>query len=472
MLAGVSSKTFVNGPPGMMFPGDPGFQGLAGVQSQWALFAPRVAIGYDPTGSGQTSIRASFGSSYSFPSGFLISNLANAPPFGGTEIWSGQFSNPYANNVGGNIFPYTVGPNAPFAVNGTYIVAQPDAKATEVFQWNFVIQRQLGNDWVASATYSGSESEHMLVSYQANPPTIVPCPGGAAISTCNTTANQNSRRLFTVSGYPKNQLYGAVQLFDNSGTASYNAMILSIQKRLSKNLAISANYTWSHCISDFTIAASTGGAGGGDMYPNNRRYDRSNCQSVELGGTFSADRRQSFNSTIVYETPKLSNPRLSMLASGWKLSGIYRAVSAPWLTVTLGSDVALNGQSPATQRPVQVLQNPLCANPSPTCWINPAAFASPAPGTISQVGRANIPGPSFFQIDAAISRDFRVREGMTIELRGEAFNLSNSYRAGVSPPSLGTGGSGLSLTYGTSTFGQVLTALDPRIVQVAAKFTF
>jgi hypothetical protein len=273
-------------------------------------------------------------------------------------------------------------------------------------------------------------------------------------------------------GYPDNKLFGPVQILDNSGTASYNAMILSIQKRLSKNISISANYTWSHCISDYSVASSTGNAGGGDVYPNNRRYDRSNCQSVELGGTFSADRRQNFNSTIVYETPKFSNAKVSMLASGWKLAGIYRAQSAPWLTVSLASDVALNGQSAATERPVQVLQNPLCANPSPTCWINPAAFALPAPGTISPLGRGNIPGPAFFQIDAAISREFRIHGGATLEFRGEAFNLSNSYRAGVSPPSLATGGSGLSLTYGTSTFGQVQTALDPRIIQVAAKFTF
>src|SRR5207248_3071602 len=163
-------------------------------------------------------------------------------------------------------------------------------------------QRQLGNDWVASATYTGSETEHLLTSYQANPAVIVPCPGGGPITTCNSTANQNSRRLFTVSGYPGNQSFGFVQIFDNSGTSSYNGLILSIQKRLSKGIAISANYTWSHCVGDWAIANSTGNAGAGLAIANNRRYDRSNCQSVELGGTFSADHRQNFNSTVVWET--------------------------------------------------------------------------------------------------------------------------------------------------------------------------
>ena len=292
------------------------------------------------------------------------------------------------------------------------------------------------------------------------------------ITTCNSTANQNSRRLFTVNGYPGSGLYGPMQIFDNSGTASYNGLILSIRKRFSKGPSISANYTWSHCISDWGIANSTGNAGGGLVKPNDRRYDRSNCQSVELGGTFSSDRRQNFNSTLVYETPKFSNARVSMFASGWKLAGIYRAQSAPLLTAVLTSDVALTAQSAATQRPVQVLQNPLCASPNPGCWINPSAFALPAPGTYSSLGRGNIPGPAFFQIDVAISREFRINERQTLELRGEAFNISNSFRAGVAPPSVAGGGSGVSLTYGASTFGQVLTALDPRIVQLALKLVF
>ena len=48
------------------------------------------------------------------------------------------------------------------------LAEQPDLKTTEVHQWNFVVQRQFGKDWVASATYTGSETEHLLASYQVN----------------------------------------------------------------------------------------------------------------------------------------------------------------------------------------------------------------------------------------------------------------------------------------------------------------
>jgi hypothetical protein len=88
------------------------------------------------------------------------------------------------------------------------------------------------------------------------------------------------------------------------------------------------------------------------------------------------------------------------------------------------------------------------------------------------MGRMNIPGPGFWGFDTAISREFRIRELGTLEFRAEAFNLTNSMRPGVSPPSLQAGASGLGLTLGTPTFGMVTSALDPRILQLAMKFSF
>jgi hypothetical protein len=265
-----------------------------------------------------------------------------------------------------------------------------------------------------------------------------------------------------------------VEALDSGGTGSYNGLVLAITKRLSKGLLISANHTWSHCISDLSIGNSTGNAGAGRLIPNNRRYDRSNCQSNEIGGTFSSDRRHIFNATVVYEVSKFSNPHLSLVASGWKFAEIFRATSAAWVSAGLSSDVSLTTAAAGIQRPVQVLQDTLCPNPgpAPSCWINPAAFASPALGTLSPMGRMNIPGPGFWQFDTAISREFRIRERGAVEFRAEAFNVTNSMRPGVSPPSLQAGASGLGLTFGAPTFGTVTSALDPRIVQLAIKLSF
>jgi hypothetical protein len=126
----------------------------------------------------------------------------------------------------------------------------------------------------------------------------------------------------------------------------------------------------------------------------------------------------------------------------------------------------------ANQRPNQILADPLCATPNAGCWINKAAFFTTnaldpndprgiKPGQLGNLGRSNVRGPGFFQIDAALSRIFRVREGMTLEARGEAFNITNSFRAGP-----------VTTAFNSAQFGQITTAQDPRIMQLALKFVF
>jgi hypothetical protein len=80
MIASKYTTVYKNAPPGLTYPGDPGFQGMSGQASHWGLLAPRIALGYDPTGSGKMTIRASFGLAYSFPVGYLASNLTVARP--------------------------------------------------------------------------------------------------------------------------------------------------------------------------------------------------------------------------------------------------------------------------------------------------------------------------------------------------------------------------------------------------------
>src|SRR5262249_11774114 len=111
-------------------------------------------------------------------------------------------------------------------------------------------------------------------------------------------------------------------------------------------------------------------------------------------------------------------------------------------------------------------------HPTSSCWLNPAAFAFPALGTLSAMNRGSVPGPAFWQIDLAVTRNFRIAEHQKLQLRGEAFNLTNSFRAGVPPPNGAAGSSGVSLALGAPNFGQIVSALDPRIVQIALKFLF
>ena len=190
--------------PALPFPGDPGFVDHTGQPNQWLLMAPRVAIAYDPKGDGKTVIRASFGISYDYTAGELTVNAADAPPYGGTEIWSGQFSNPYATLPGGNIFPYVVNANAPFANGGVYIATPNNFKTTSVNQWNLTVQRRIEHDWQQSAQYIGSESAHLLGSrHEMNPAVFIPGNCVAGQYGLTYAAPAPLRQARTTAGYSR-----------------------------------------------------------------------------------------------------------------------------------------------------------------------------------------------------------------------------------------------------------------------------
>jgi len=147
MIAGRKTTVYKNAPPGLTFPGDPGFPGLSGMNRQWNLFAPRAGIAWDPSGKGQLSIHASYALAYDFNSGELFVNSVGSPPFQGTTAFpASSFSVPFASNPGANIFPYAVGPDAPFTQGGVFLPLRPDLHTTAVHQWNLSIERQFGSN--------------------------------------------------------------------------------------------------------------------------------------------------------------------------------------------------------------------------------------------------------------------------------------------------------------------------------------
>jgi len=212
---------------------------------------------------------------------------------------------------------------------------------------------------------------------------------------------------------------------------------------------------------------------------NNRSFDRGNCQTqTGTGINQSLDRRHIVNIAAVLETPKFSGRALRMVASGWKLSSSYRYLSGAFLNVTTGVDYALNGS--AVERPNLLLSNPLATNPQSVCgntapcqaWLNPAAFSPSVPaGTFGNLGRSSVPGPNTWEIDMALSRIFRIREGQNFEIRGEAFNLTNSFRSCIGCVGGLLGGTSVTVR-NSPQFGQITVADAPRIMQLAAKFVF
>ena len=172
--------------------------------------------------------------------------------------------------------------------------------------------------------------------------------------------------------------------------------------------------------------------------------------------------------TAVAQTPRFANSKLRIPLSGWTLAGIYKRSSGAPLNILAGSDRALTGLFDArtnaqVQRANQILGEPYSDQSGGplTNWLNRSAFDLPALGTLGNFRRNSVVGPPTWSFDMSLSRAFRFRERKSLEFRADAFNVTNSFRPGNPNTSL------------TNTqFGQIRTALDPRILQFALKYVF
>ena len=458
---GIKSSRFDNAPPGIFFQGDKGFPGAGGQNNNLKNFSPRLGFAWDASGDGRTSLRASVATFYdSAPARFLV-GLSNAIPWTPRlAVFNVNFENPWAGYPGGDPFPIPNGNGVPKSIPWSLypiaITMDYDSPNLHVDQWNLSLQRQIGTDWLVSANYIGNHTTHLYASQIINPAVFLglgPCTiNGVSYNPCSSTANTNQRRRLSLENPAAGQYYGALQRVDPGATASYNGMILSVQHQAGRGVTLNANYTWSHCITD--PGGIQTGTLGTDSYtnPDNRHLDRGNCSEA---GT---DRRHLFNMSAVAQTPHFANRALSVAASNWSFSPIVRIMTGEPLTVTTNQDRALDALP--TQRVNQVLGNPY-GNKTVKNFLNPSAFALPALGTVGNLGRSNIPGPGYWQFDAAISRTFQLRETQKLEFRWETFNIPNAVR--LDKPTT---------VLNSNNFGQITTAQDPRIMQFALKYVF
>ena len=454
----VHSTVHVNAPAGLIFPGDSQWQsGNSIAKNRWNEFVPRFGMVWDPKGDGKMTLRAAFGS-YTDRSGlYALSSFGQDPPIGNVvTVNNVDIANPWATYPGGNPLPIALSRDEQFPIGGAYISYPFDWKPLWVNQWNVSLQRQLGSNWLITANYLGNNTFHLVTEDQIN----------AAIynGPSSTIGNTNQRRPLYLQNPSQGQYYGIVALGAPDGTGNYNALYLSAQKRMSRGTSILVNYTWSHCISDMWNG-QPGNNGVSNATPGNRRNDRGNCSP----NLVTSDQRQIFNLSIVAQTPRFSGRALRLLASDWQFSPILKIRSAQYFTVSLNTDVALNGQVGTNQRP-NLVGDPYPANQSVTNWVTKAAFAPPPAGQLGNLGIGDIKGPGMFQLDLAVSRTFRISERQNFQLRGEAFNLPNHLNPSTPVSTLNSGNFGQILSDISGTSG--LSAGDYRVIQFALKYVF
>jgi hypothetical protein len=368
-----------------------------------------------------------------------------------------NFTNPWANYPGGNPFPaiLTLNKTSTFPLAGVYVNIPLNVNPPYVQQWNLSVQKQVGANLLLSASYFGNDTTHFWTGKELNP--ALPVPGA-------TQATENQHRVLYLQNQASGQYFSTIGQLDDGGKAGYNALLLSAQRRLANNISVLGNWTWSHCISDPETTELTGPT---YVNPNNRAADRANCSS---------DRRNLVNISMVANTPKFSNHAVNLVASGWQLSAIFRYQSGNFTTITTGVDNALSGIG--GQRPNQVLSSvgatasTQCAvSTFDVCYLNKQAFTTVGlgAGLYGNMGALNILNPGMIQVDMGLSRNFRIREGQTLQFRWEVFNVPNRLNAAAPNTTLSSG-----------SFGQITSDVngsgsqsgDPRIMQFALKYIF
>jgi hypothetical protein len=420
-------------------------------------FVPRLAVAWDPRGNGLMVVRAAYGMFADLPPMWTFyGNAAGSPWNGTTAITNPTFSDPWntpsatylTGYPGGNPLPSSFTTSTPYQLNGSYDNLRQDAKSSYIHQWNLSVQRQVGQNWLVAANYLGNQAVHLWgPQIQMN---------YSVWSAGANTGNVTQRKVLTLLNPDQGKYYNAIGDLEDGGTSSYNAMLVTVQRRRARGLTILGNYTYSHCIGDGVVSQP----GSGGITPGFRKYNRSNC---------SGDRLHIANVSTVVESPKFANNTMRWLFSGWQLSGILKMMSGTSFRVSSGIDTTFTGTTD-NGRANQILADAFVPNKNKDLWLNINAFAVPTQttGICSAVtlscgygNAAQLRGPGLINLDLGLTRRFQVIEGQSIEFRAEAFNAPNHVNP-LNPSS----------ALNSQTFGKSVAAADPRIMQFALKYVF
>jgi len=467
-LSNTGSTVYRNAPAGLVYPGDPGFpSGKRGLNTQWWNLSPRAGLGWDLAGNGRTAVRASYGLSYDFPNAEYNLINANSPPFGNrTQLLDppGRLDDPYGHFVGGDPHPILTNADTQYIPYGAYGAIDPDNNSPRVQQWNVTVERQFGSVWQVAASYLGSHTDRLWNQFAINPGVfLTPAEALAAgVGSSSTSQNLDRRRVLSLSGQnpAAAALIGNLDVHRSVGTQDYKGMKLSLQRRAANGVSLSGNYTVGRCFGD-PSGLQTGGfaqIAQGYSNPDDPSFDRGLC-----------DQNRTHIGTLVAgaQTPQFASRALRAVASDWRVSGIFSARSGPPINVISGQDRALTGIN--NQRASQVPGVDPYGDKTVDRWLNRAAFALPALGTLGDFERNSLRGPGFQTLDVALSRLIRFGGVRSLELRVETFNLLNTINWHT--PYSQADRTHVTLTSGA--FGRI-TSMEgsPRIMQFGVKYGF
>jgi Carboxypeptidase regulatory-like domain len=310
------------------------------------------------------------------------------------------------------------------------ITAVPDGKlrAPDFMEWSFGLEQQIGNAATLRAQYVGTRAVNQPYETQVNGYQTV-CAG------CF---------LPFPYGAPLDPRFGQVTQLNTGANSHYDALQLTVEKRLGHGVQVQANYSWSHCLDTVSNGGflSFSAAGILSPLPGDLRRQYGACDY---------DVRHNFTAAYLYELPlHVRNRALGYALNGWQISGTafwhsglpFSVLSTPY---SANGNGILQGGGPQYASVVPGVplyeHQPIAGvtQPGTVQWLNPNAFVSavdPATGACTggdnpkdcqfgDLGRNALRGPDFAWADFYLTKWFRLGERVKLRVEAQAFNAFN-----------------------------------------------
>jgi hypothetical protein len=439
-IAGSQSQKFPNAPNGYLFAGDPGCPD-GGFKSSWALLAPRFGFAYNVGGRGKTTVRGGWGIFYQPPFVEAFNNMVDSAPWSPQyQIIGTSFMNPYGsapNPFPGHYAPLVPSKNVAFDIPLSLGVSyQPNWHPSEVMNWNLTLEQQVAKDVLLRVGYVASKGTHLSYNTDLNAP--LPSPTA-------TADNEQDRRPY--------QQFEQLTQDSSNANSIYNSLQVQVDKRFSHGVTVSANYTWSRAIDE--VSYQTDLCGINIINP----YDIGAYRGV---ADFNVPNRFVLN--YLWQLPSPKHGVAKAVLGGWQTSAILNWQSGFPLNIKSGGDYSYS--LPEVGNDQAQLIAPWhythgSTNQKLAQWFTTSSFGAPLPNTFGNAGRNILIGPGTFNIDFAAHKVFALTERVNLQFRAEFFNFLNH-----------TQFNNPDTTLTDSTFGQITTARDPRILQGALKLVF
>jgi len=419
-----------------------------GVKGAWKNFVLRSGVSYRITD--KTVIRAGYGgsvipfpdNSYAFNFPVKQNNQFNAPnSFAPAGSMAAGFPAPIIFSVPSNGL---IDANLGVLKNSGLYYAPPDLREGTLHSYNVAFQRQLPWSFTAEVAYVGNVGRGILANLDLNAANKL----GLA-----TPGNDNAARPF----FPTFGRTASITTRVRTDT-NYNSLQIKVDRRFTKGLLVTSNYTLSRAISE------SGDDNGGIDTPADITINR---------GRAGFDRTHSLSSSFVWQIPFAQRMHgvAKWALDGWQFTGILVAQSGtPLDFTTSGTNLHAPGN---TQRPnisgtpkvfgkfgpgQLYFDTSVFSTPAATLTANGVAYAS-----FGQLTRnSSINGPGYWNLDSSIFKMLRFTERIGGEIRADIFNILNHPNPGN--PNTGVTG---------TTFGQITgVASSSRLVRFGARITF